>query len=48
MFVFLLTLLMTVITDTMMLALFILLVIWSHDKFQDYEEVRIQYVSDEE
>ena len=46
--VFLFTMMMTMITDTIMLALFMTVVIWSHDNFQDYEEIRIEYVSDDE
>lgn len=47
--VFMGVILVTVVTDTMMLVAFSVLVIWAHDKFQDIKETRyIEYVSDSE
>ena len=47
--VFLFVVLMTMVTDTVMLAACFVLVIWAHDNFQDIEETRyIEYVSDSE
>jgi uncharacterized membrane protein YqjE len=47
--VFMFVILMTMVTDTIMLATLMILVIWSHDNFQDIEETRhIEYVSDSE